>query len=259
MLFVFAFAAVQPVFSLSLEELTGHDRAQMLKTADIPITRVQQKNSAPLLMPRYGELEILINEIRRDLEPGTLVETLYLYKKPGLPGRTVWDSEEQTGLFNQITALSTLAGIQYYSESRKAMRIFYESSQITDGPSGSKALPDTVYNALPVTLTLYARQKDLTFGENIYRYDYRTGSDYIFFVQENLTSMNAGIIPAVGKNKFRTVFAIIDTGDSLLIYAAAMAKTVSIPGMADRIGSSFTNRALAVLGWFTDRADTIFR
>jgi hypothetical protein len=78
------------------------------------------------------------------------------------------------------------------------------------------------------------------------------------FLQENLTSLNYGIIQAVGRNRLRTVMAIIDTDDSLLIYAASMARTTSLPGMGDRIGNSFTNRAKAVLNWFTAGADAIF-
>ena len=70
--------------------------------------------------------------------------------------------------------------------------------------------------------------------------------------------MNAGIIPAIGKNKFRTVIAVIDAGDSLLIYAAAMAKTLPVPGMGDRIGASFSNRAAALIQWFSSRADKVF-
>jgi hypothetical protein len=38
-----------------------------------------------------------------------------------------------------------------------------------------------------------------------------------------------------------------------------MAKTVSVFGMGDRIGHSFTNRAKAILKWFTGRADEVFR
>jgi hypothetical protein len=111
-----------------------------------------------------------------------------------------------------------------------------------------------VYATLPDSLALYARQKDLTFGDHIYRFTYHTGGDYIFFVQENLSAMNAGIIPAIGKNKFRCLIAVLDSGDSLLIYAAAMAKAVSLPGMGDRIGNSFTNRVKAVLTWFEMQA-----
>jgi hypothetical protein len=70
--------------------------------------------------------------------------------------------------------------------------------------------------------------------------------------------MKAGIVPAIGKNKLHSLVAVIDAGDSLLIYAAAMAKTVSLPGMGDRIGASFANRMKAIFQWFAIRADMSF-
>jgi hypothetical protein len=189
------------------------------------------------------------------------VETLSLYKRQQPPRQIAdsagWSRAEQTSLFNQLTALSTLTGIQYYSASRKAMRVFYESSTVIDDPAGKKPRPDPSFSVLPDSLSLYARQKDLTFGDNIYRFEYHASADIIYFLQENLSSMNAGIIPAIGRNKFRTVMAVIDAGDSILIYAAAMAKAASIPGMGDRVGASFTNRVKAILKWFVDRADNV--
>jgi len=255
-LLLILFAVVmQPVFSASLEELVGSERAAVLRAASEPITEVQQKTPRPRLLPRHGELERLIASIQNSLEPNLFVETLSQYRKPRAAN---WDKAEQTRLLNQLTALSTLAGIQYYSESRKTMRTFYEYSEVIDNPANKNPLPDPVYAALPNSLVLYARQKDLTFGDNIYSFNFHTGGDYIFFVQENLTAMNAGIIPAIGKNKLHSLVAVIDTGDSLLIYAAAMAKTAAVPGMGERIGHSFTNRAKAILKWFTERAGGVF-
>ena len=251
----FLFFLAPPAFSTSLEELSGSERAAVLRAAAEPITEVQQKTPRPRLLPRHGELERRITAIQNSLEPNLFVETLSLYRKPRAES---WDKAEQTSLLNQLIALSTLTGIQYYSESRKTMRTFYESSAVIDNPAAKKPLPDPVYAALPDSLLLYARQKDLTFGDNIYSFNFYTGEDYIFFVQENLTAMNAGIIPAIGKNKLHSLVAVIDSGDSLLIYAAAMAKTASVPGMGDRIGHSFTNRAKAILKWFTGRADGVF-
>jgi len=244
-----------PIFGASLDDLVGADRAATLRAAAEPLTEVQQKTPSPRLMPRHGELERFIADIQNSLGPNMFVETLSLYRKPRAAN---WDNAEQTSLLNQLTALSTLAGIQYYSQSRKTMRTFYETSQVIDNPTNNKPLPDPVYATLPDSAELYSRQKDLTFGDNIYYYNYRTGQDYIFFVQENLTTMNSGIIPAISKNKLHSVVAVIDSGDSLLIYAAAMAKVVSFPGMGERIGASFVNRAKAVLGWFTERADKVF-
>jgi hypothetical protein len=107
---------------------------------------------------------------------------------------------------------------------------------------------------LPASVVLYARQKDLTFGDNIYRYDFRTANNALFFVQENITALNYGLVTAVGENRLQSVFAVIDCGDSLLIYAVSMAKTSSALGMGDRIGNSFGNRAAAILKWFTNKA-----
>jgi hypothetical protein len=255
--FVFSMLAL-PVFSASLEELVDQGLAASLRAASEPITDLQMKNPNPRLLPRHGELQRFVRETLRGLEPNILVETLSLYQRPRSSRQTgdsaSWSSDEQTGLLNQLLALSTLTGIQYYSESRKTMRIFFESSIVIDDPVRKKTLPDPSFAVSPNSLILYARQRDLTFGDNLYRFEYHTHADIIFFSQENLSSMNAGIIPAIGRNRFRTVMAVIDAGDSFLIYGAAMAKAVSIPGMGDRIGSSFTNRVKAILKWFVEKA-----
>jgi hypothetical protein len=243
----FAAVILQPVFGFSAEEFVGAERAAALRAAPEPITEVQYKTITPHLLPRHEGLAALVAETLSELAPNVFVETLFLYRKPFA---AAWDKTEQIDLLNQLTALSTLAGIQYYSASRKTMRTFYESSHVIDNPADKNPLPDPVFTALPDSLALYARQKDLTFGDNIYRFDYYTSKDAVFFVQENLTAMTAGIIPAVSKNKFRSLLAVIDTGDSFLLYAAGMAKTASVPGMGDRIGASFTNRAKAILKWF---------
>ncbi|MDR0585514.1 MAG: hypothetical protein LBG57_14365 [Treponema sp.] len=253
LLFLVLAAAAAPLFPVSLAELVGAEKAAALNAGGV-IVEVQLKNPVPRILPQHEALRRLIAETMDSLAPGLFVETLYRYQKPR---KGVWSEAERTALFNQTLALSTLTGIQYYSASRGVMRTFYESSRVIDGPDSKKALPDPVYSALPPSLTLYARQKDLTFGDNIYRYNYLSVPDAFFFVQENLTALTAGIIPAVGKNKLRTVMAVIDCGDSALIYFVSMAKAVSLPGMGERIGNSFTNRAEAVLKWFTGRADKV--
>jgi hypothetical protein len=77
-------------------------------------------------------------------------------------------------------------------------------------------------------------------------------------VQQNLTDMNAGPIRMVGKNKLRTILAVIDIEDRLLIYAVSLIKAPAFPGMKGRIGDSFTNRATAIIGWLSGQADKAF-
>ncbi|MDR1419500.1 MAG: hypothetical protein LBI86_03925 [Treponema sp.] len=254
--------AVFPVFSASLEELAGPERALVLRSGEL-ISQVQLKNPRPALLPNHAAVRALTGEIERSLNPGIIVETLSLYKKSGgtNAGGAVsgsWTGEERRDLYNEALTISSLAGIQYYSATRKTMRTFYETSVVINNPEAKQPLPDPAYAVPPENIVIYARQKDLTFGDNIYRYEYRTGTDFLIFTQENLTAMNIGIINAVGKNRLRSVVAVLDAGDSLLVYAASMAKASAFPGLGERIGNSFTNRTKAILQWFTDKADKVF-
>jgi hypothetical protein len=247
-------------FADTLADLTSPDLAQKLRSAADgapPITENRLKNPSPVLLPKKGELRRFVNDIYASLDPSMAVEVLHIYKKPA-PDAGGWTDVQRSDLYNQILALSTLAGIEYYSASRKVMRTFYETSAVIDGPATKNPLPDPVFSQPPPEFTLYARQKDLTFGDNIYRYKFVATGDIFMFSQENMTALNYGIIPAVGKNKLQSVMAVIDCGDLLLLYVVSMAKTASIPGMTDRIGNSFANRAEAVLKWFTSRADSVF-
>jgi hypothetical protein len=247
------------VFSLPLETLVSAAHAAQLRASSGElITETQLRNPVPGLLPNNNELLEFVTVTRNALNPSIMVEALFLYEKPGnfhTPSGS-WDEKQKTGVFNQIIALSTLTGTQYFSASRNAMRTFYEYSSIIDGPQTRNPLPDPVYTQLPETLTLFAMQKDLTFGNNVYRYYYVNSNNIIFFAQENVTSLSYGIIPAIGRNNLHSVVSLIDCGDSILIYVISMARAASLPGLGDRISNSFNNRAQAILKWLTGRLDS---
>ena len=261
LLFAIALLGVIPgaaMYSLSLEDLVSLKQADALIAGE-KLTLALFQDPQPQLIPKNEVLRRLAGNICRDLGPSVIVETLHIYKKPPQAEKNAWSDGEETELYNRTLALSTLAGLQYFSATRGTMRTFYETSSVIDGPSTKKPLPDPVFSRPQADLTLYARQKDLTFGDNIYQYNFYTAPGAIIFVQENLTALTAGIIPAVGKNKLRSVIGILDAGDYILIYAASYAKAASFPGMKERIGTSFANRAEAVIHWFSDQADRAFR
>jgi len=245
-------------FSLPLENLLSNAHIRQLRSVGESIIETQLRNPSPRLMPVNLEIQQFISTVQTALNPSIMVEALFLYEKPAKhhTSNISWDINQKTGVFNQITALSTLTGIQYFSASRNTMRPFYESSAVIDGSSGRNPLPDPYFYQIPASLTLFARQKDLTFGDNVYRYDYTASQDLIIFIQENVTNLTYGIIPAINRGNLRSVISIIDCGDSILIYAVSMAKAVSLPGIGDRISSSFSNRAAAVLGWLINRLNS---
>jgi hypothetical protein len=243
------------VFPVPLESIVPGHAAALRSTGD-SITEVQLKNPSPKLLPADSELRRFFDKGMETLNTNIMVETLHLYKKPQYSGN--WDNEQKTGLYNQLLAISTLAGIQYYSASRGAMRILFEYSSVIDGPDTKRPLPDPVYSVPPAELALYSRQKDLTFGDNIYRYNYAAAQNGIFFIQENVTALSYSLVPAIGKGSLRSIMAVFDCDDVLLIYIASMAKAASLPGMGERIGTSFSNRAEAILKWFTGRVNLAF-
>jgi hypothetical protein len=253
---VFTLSFSAAAFADQLDTLVGASNAAALREKGA-ITKAADKATSPVLLPQNAATQETVSGTINALNPSMVTETLRLYKKPA-GASSPWTNAEKTALYNESLALNTLAGLQYYSESHKSMRTFYEISQVIDDPSRKKPVTLPFYGEIPASLTIYARQKDLTFGDNVYHYEYTVYGDALIFTQQNLTTLSAGIVPAVGKNKLRSVVAVIDAGDFLLVYAASFAKTVSIPGMRERIEASFSNRANAVLGWWTKQADKAY-
>jgi len=261
-IFTLIFSIIVPcAFSIPLESLVSSSTAARLRSSGESIIETQLRNPAPVLLPGDRELLRIVSNAVDSLQPNTLVEALFLYKKPAsITGASEgWTTAQRTGVFNQILAVSSMTGLQYYSASRGTMRTFYEYSYVVDGPNSRNQIPDPVFTAVPETLTAYARQKDLTFGDNIYRYDYATTQDAIIFTQNNITALSIAIVPVISRGNLKTVVSIIDCGDSILIYAVSMAKALSVPGLWDRVNNSFSNRVEAMLTWFSGRLDNIFK
>ncbi|GHT77590.1 hypothetical protein FACS1894130_02380 [Spirochaetia bacterium] len=242
--------------ALTLEDLVGPERAAALKSGE-PVRETRRRDPRPGLIPRHSYIRELVDGLITEVQPALMAENLFLYPKPARAASRTWTEAERIALYNQAMALSTLTGLQYFSTSRNAMRTFLESSFIIDSPDTKNPRPDPVYTEPPPDLILYAQQRDLTFGENLYQYDYHARQDALVFVQKNLTPMKLGIISAMGREQYRLVLAVIDVADYLLVYAVSMTRATA-PGLSQRIGTSFATRAEAIFKWYSERADRAF-
>jgi len=245
------------VSALSLEDLLDSEQVEALQLGET-IMHAQFGSPEAALLPSYESLQRYVTEQRSALQPSIMVEALSLYRKTASAVRGSWSAGERAAIFNRLLAISSLQGLEYYSASRGVMRTLYEMSHVIDSPTAKRPIPDPEFSELPAEFSLYARQRDLTFGDNIYRYDFHTTEHALIFTQQNLTSLNVGIIPAIGKEKLRSTFAVFDTGNYLLVYVVSMAKAASLPGMRDRVGNSFSTRAQAVIAWFSNQAEEAF-
>ncbi|GMO29245.1 MAG: hypothetical protein Pg6A_17340 [Termitinemataceae bacterium] len=238
--------------------LSSEIRIKLLNTGFL--SEANFKPDAPLsLMPDHKALLQIVSQARKELSPGVIVEGLaFCPKSKAAAGR--WDAKEKTALFNAALSLSTLAGIRYYSPSRNQTRLFYKTSTVIDSLESQNPVRDPVFteSKLPYSFLIYAKQEDLTFGENLYQYEYKNYEDAIIFSQTNLTPMRYGVLPVLGEKKLRTIITVIDIENYLLLYMVSMADATMFPGIKSRINQSFSSRSEAVLKWFIAKANAIY-
>jgi len=245
-------------YAISLSEIVSGEKLSILLN-NSKLINVATGTIQPKLVPEHNLVKNAVKTIQDQLKPTIMVENVYLYRKnPSKTGKS-WTETEQLKLFNEIRALSTLKGIEYYSASRKKMRTFYEDSFVIDKPETKHPLPDPIDQILPKETSLFARQKDLTFGDNIYRYDYNTSDNSILFIQTNLTTLSYGILPLVAKENLKSLVCIIDVDEGLLLYAVSFLRSSTVPGVEGKIKDSFSNRSEAIYKWFVSKADKVLK
>ncbi|MDR0410203.1 MAG: hypothetical protein LBH18_07425, partial [Spirochaetaceae bacterium] len=188
--------------ALPLDVLTdGELKAALLRGELLSETRFDAAGT--LFMPRSAPVRAAFDKSSAELSPSMVSESVFLYKKPaafaGGEGGECTEAE-MLRVLNTLSSISSLAGLQYYSASRKAMRVFYEESEVVNNPQEKAPVADPLFaDNAPPAFTLYARQKDLTFGDNVYRYDYAVHDNALVFTQTNCTPLRYGIIPVVPK------------------------------------------------------------
>ena len=180
-----------------------------------------------------------------ELVPTIGVEVLYLVDAPAPPIRIDAD------LLTILQAISTMEGIEYYSQTRDRMRTLFIESYVINGPDDRTRRPDPVVTSLPEQVRIYAFQRDSSFGRNVLELTYTTTRDAIRLRMRNLTRMfYQGFIPAVGPEELGLNLVVYPIGDQLLFYGMSAARTSGMAGTEGRIRESFTNRIHALYAWF---------
>jgi hypothetical protein len=208
------------------------------------------KDAALKLAPTHQA----VADVRRLIaaeSPDIIVEALFLWKKP----HAIADASQILTVYNTLRAIGSLQGIEYFSASRGQMRLFYEYSSLIKAPDEAAPLPDTPLSAVPaMPETLFARQKDLSFGDNRYRITMSSGRDFVWQSSVNLTPMYyKTVVPVAGAEALNVRVLVIAADDSMIFYAVSSAKATVIPGVRSKLEASFGNRAAAVYTWFAKR------
>lgn len=219
---------------------------ELLQQTSIKNSIYRQNNKEPLFSPNTEMGAKALSFWTGEKAP-FFIETLYLYKKKDT--KLILEGAEIDKISIILRSLSQLEGIEYYSTSRKKMRTLYEKSYVVDNSKSRKKISDPVQGTAE-DLYLFAVQKDLTFGENLYSYSYRQNDTSVAFYSRNVESMNYGFMKLIEPDKLHFSLVVNDLGDYLLIYSLTRSSFLAIPGLETKINSSFSTRAEAIFDWF---------
>lgn len=215
---------------------------------EAPRTRTTDSLNDAHLMPDDSELRRVIEAFASDLDERVVVESVRIMPIPSA-FRPEPEREEKI-VATILRSISSMEGIEYYSERRNEMRTLFARSFLVDGPNSSTPIDDPEPDRIPSTETVHAIQEDLTFGENRYTITYDRLNGALLLSMRNETRMSYGVIPALGRRRLNMFAAVIPVESGLLFYGAAAARVPAIPGLRSRIGTSFENRVNAVSEWF---------
>ncbi len=224
------------------EFLTGEQIEELLEKKHLIRSLYKQKDMQPVMVPPFAVPQRLAQQWTKD-SPVFLIETLYLYEKKADTKKNV------EKISRTLRAVSDLTGLQYYSSSRKKMRTLYESSYVIDSPAAKNRQPDPLDNT-EKDFSVYALQKDLTFGKHIYRYRFLFDEDSSGFISTNTDTLKYSVFKAVKPEDLQVSIAVTDMGGYLLIHGLTRADFTSLSILKKRVQNSFKTRGEAVLQWF---------
>lgn len=180
-------------------------------------------------------------------DPLFTLEVLYFVKKT--------QKAKGTDLSKILRSVSGLKGLQYYSSSRKKNRLLYKDSFVVEKKETKKGKFEYVRVDDPLDkaidgLSILVSQEDLTFGKNIYKYDYFQDNYGIGLLVENVNSLYYSLFKAINEKELNSYVIFHDVGDYLLIYACTKANFAKLYGIEKKIKSSFSSRLDALCSFF---------
>ncbi len=232
----------------SLSSLVGDANARELASRG-EISRYLDSSATLALYPARPERGAIIESIKA-MNPTIGVEILKLMPMPGI-AKT--DSASMLRIYNSLRALGTLKGIEYYSASRKRMRIFYEDAYIIDNRTDKKRIADAKASAVEAKSNLLCFFKDSSFGEYVCSIDYSADAASIFMDMQNLTEIWYLFVKIIEPKNMKSRIVVIPVEDGILFYGLSAVRGDDPFGIAKSKSDSLYNRLIALYNWFDSR------
>jgi len=243
---VYLFAQSDSVLVEELRRLFPTEASELVKTKKLTYMNYDGREEGRRIIFRSA----LCKRIEQALplkDPVFTMDVVYLVKKESINNRK--------DVLKILQSISTLKGIQYYSSSRKKMRLLYKDSytvkreKMSDGTFKYTKTQDITSENID-GLSIYACQEDLTFGKNIYQYSYFKEGAEVGVLVSNVEPLYYSIFKALNAQDVNSYLIINDMQDYFLVYASTRARFKKIIGLETKIKNSFMNRLDAMSKWF---------
>ncbi len=248
-----------PSLNNVLPSISPADRSVLMNDGEL--LRFHGDGVSPGLLPNNS----LTAGIARKMIAGDLnigIEGLFFTPFDELPKkyREMTPDNRKLTLYNILRSVSTLQGLEYYSASREEMRLLFEESwTIADLKKPKEALPDSIVSTIPAEDTILIHQKDKSFSKNQSSMTFHAGPNAFAAEIINLTPMRyKGLIRIADPGNMQIHLMVIPVEEGLLMYGTMSAKTLSVKAFLERAEDSFTNRVIALTGWYRTRLDEEF-
>ena len=217
---------------------------QLLEKGEVRTQYFKEDVTDFTLFPKTDLGTTLDKTWTEEKEPVFVSESLFLIDKPG-------DSDElDTELISRIMrSISSMEGIEYYSNSDKKMKTLYYQSYTIDSIEDGNRIPDKTGGSAD-NLSICAFQEDGSFGENYYQIDYRQRENEVSMVIRLQDSLKYGIITAVKANNLVFNIDVLDKGQYLVMYIGAKVRFPAISFLENKLNKSFGARIAALHDWF---------
>ena len=220
------------IFQQLLEK--GEYRVQYFKESGRDFTLYPQTELGSLLTKTWTETK----------DPVFVAESLFLIEKPE------GSNQSDTALISRIMrSVSSMEGIEYYSNSEKKMKTLYSQSYTIDNLEDKNRIPDNVDGSAE-NLSVYAFQEDGSFGDNYYQIDYRQRENEVSMVIRLMEPLKYGLVTAVKANNLVFNIDVLDKGSYLVMYVGAKVKFPAISLLENKLNKSFGSRITALHDWF---------
>lgn len=163
---------------------------------------------------------------------------------------TIKSDKELIEVAKILHSISTLEGIQYYSNTHDKWETLYHKAGFIANPDSEKILPDSYYGG--TNKTYYCLLEDNSLGDCVFKINYVENNSAInakFIIVKPITFMG---ITGISPNNLDILLNVTKTESTLQFTIQIVAKYQTISFLESKLEKSLNARLDALYKWFVD-------